>query len=143
MVQVKVKKLSAEAKMPTKGTAGAAAWDLYAIGERFDAEGRYLEYSTGIAVEIPAGYVGKVHPRSSNRNKDIVFPHSVGVIDSDYRGEVTVIFKSLLNAGARKYKVGERVAQLIIEKLPDVELVEASELSDTARGTGGYGSTGS
>lgn len=98
-------------------------------------------YGCGLAVEIPEGYVGLVFPRSSNAKKDLLLSNSVGVIDSGYRGEIMAKFKTLRPL-PQMYKVGERFAQLIIMPIPDIEWEEAEKLSDSERGTGGYGSSG-
>jgi dUTP pyrophosphatase len=136
---VKFKKLEAHAFLPVQSTAGAAGIDLANIGH-IDCGHGVLEYDTGIAVEIPPGYVGLLFPRSSISNTGLRMCNSVGVIDSDYRGSIKVRF---YNDGANnRYYHGDRIAQLIILPFPQVELQQVYELSDTARGTGAFGSTG-
>ena len=98
-----------------------------------------LHYGTGVAVEIPHGYVGFVFPRSSIANTHLTLSNSVGVIDSGYRGEIKAKFRK---GGTRGYNVGDRIAQLIIMPYPEVTFVEVDELSDSDRGEGGYGSSG-
>ena len=98
-------------------------------------------YDTGIAVEIPAGYVGLVFQRSSVLRKPGYALQCGGVIDATYRGSISC-FQCRLMAVAVPYKVGDRIGQIVFVPIPDVELVESDELSETERGAGGYGSTG-
>lgn len=139
-MEVRIKKLTENAKMPTKAHATDAGYDLYAASTSVDKNYNVV-YGTGIAVEIPAGYVGLVFPRSSIASKDIMLSNSVGVIDSGYRGEVMAKFKRVTGE-FDSYQVGDRIAQLIIIPYPEVTFVEVDELSDSDRGVGGYGSTG-
>lgn len=139
-MEVRIKKLTENAKMPTKAHATDAGYDLYAASTSVDKNYNVV-YGTGIAVEIPAGYVGLVFPRSSIASKDIMLSNSVGVIDSGYRGEVMAKFKRVTGE-FDSYQVGDRIAQLIIIPYPEVVFVEADELTDSDRGIGGYGSTG-
>jgi dUTP pyrophosphatase len=98
-------------------------------------------YGTGLAFEIPQGYVGLVFPRSSNAKKDLWLTNSVGVIDSGYRGEVMFKYRPV-SYKEREYAVGERVGQLIIMPYPHIEFEEVNTLSESERSTGGYGSSG-
>lgn len=136
-LNVKIKRLSSTAKLPTKAHATDAGYDLYASSCHY--EDGMLHYGTGVAVEIPAGYVGLVFPRSSIANTHLTLSNSVGVIDSGYRGEIKAKFRK---GGSKGYKVGERIAQLIIMPYPEVTFEEVDELSESDRGTGGYGSSG-
>lgn len=145
-MKVKVKRLNEQAVIPHYAHIGDAGLDLTATSKDYDDNG-CIVYGTGLAFEIPEGYVGLVFPRSSIASKQVTLTNCVGVIDSNYRGEVMAKFKPtgyFKNAQSEPliYKVGERIAQLIIMPYPSIELVEASELSDTDRGEGGYGSTG-
>ena len=137
MVNIKIKKLHKDAVIPTKAHTTDAGCDLYATSCHYD--NGLIIYGTGIAVEIPEGYVGLVFPRSSIANTHLTLSNSVGVIDSGYRGEVMAKFRK---GGSRGYNVGERIAQLIILPYPEVVFEEAEELSESDRGTGGYGSSG-
>lgn len=139
-LSIKIKKLHKDAVMPTKAHATDAGYDLYAASTSVDKNYNVV-YGTGIAVEIPAGYVGLVFPRSSIASKDIMLSNSVGVIDSGYRGEIMAKFKRVTGE-FNSYQVGDRIAQLIIIPYPEVVFVEVDELSDSDRGVGGYGSTG-
>lgn len=149
-MEVRIKKLHPNAVIPTYAKDGDAGMDLTAVTKSYDRDGNIV-YGTGLAFEIPKGYVGLVFPRSSLSRLDIALSNCVGVIDSGYRGEVTVKFKPamLFNREQRPiilnnriYEVGERVAQIIIIPYPQITFIEADELSETERGAGGYGSSG-
>ena len=138
-LKIKFKKLNSNAVMPRQGTNGAAGFDLTAVSLKTTET--TLKYDTGIAVEIPPGYVGLAFPRSSICKTGLSLANSVGVIDSDYRGSISFVFYK----GAEliePYSYGDRIGQLVIVPIPEVEFVEAEELSETERGEGGYGSTG-
>ncbi len=140
-ITVKVKLIDG-GQLPTKGSAGAAAWDLYA---RTDCVVKAGDAPTlvplGFAMEIPSGYHAKVLPRSSTGLKTTLrMANSCGSIDSDYRGEVMMIAETVREDW--HIAAGDRVAQMLIEKNEPVVLIESDELSDTERGAGGFGSTG-
>lgn len=147
--QVKIK-LMPGGHMPEKKTAGAAAWDCYARieGEPLSTKAiagreRSVKIPLGFALELPAGYHAEIVPRSSMGFKTgLRMSNSVGVIDSDYRGEVCQLLDNVSLANVENIKDGDRVAQMLIVKDPDVELVQVENLSETDRGTGGFGSTG-
>ncbi|MEE1006577.1 MAG: dUTP diphosphatase [Acutalibacteraceae bacterium] len=145
MVKVNFKKLDKNAHAPTYGSQFAAGADLYALTNgktlRF-APGETKMIHTGLAVEIPEGYAGLVYARSGIATKRGLAPaNKVGVIDSDYRGEVMV---SLHNHSGAEQEIadGERIAQLVIAPFLAAEFCETDELSVTDRGEGGFGSTG-
>jgi dUTP pyrophosphatase len=138
-MEVKIKKLHPNAVIPSYAKAGDAGLDLTAVSKDFDEYGNVV-YGTGIAVEIPAGFVGLVFPRSSIYKVELSLSNSVGVIDSGYRGEI--MFKFREHGLHRTYEVGERIGQLIIMPYPSIQFKEVDELSETERGEGGYGSTG-
>jgi dUTP pyrophosphatase len=141
-MQVRVKRLHEEATIPAYSKPGDAGLDLTAISATRDDYGNVV-YGTGLAIEIPEGYVGLIFPRSSNSKTDLYLTNHVGVIDSGYRGEIMFKYRpkdTLLNA--KVYAVGDRIGQLMILPYPAIELVEATELSDSERGEGGFGSTG-
>lgn len=142
-MKVKVKKLHADAVAPKFGKPGDAGADLVATSVDASSREGQIVYGTGLAVEIPEGMVGLVFPRSSVRNYDLVLSNCVGVIDSGYRGEIMATF-NLKNPWSPDdvYKVGDRIAQLIIMPVPLIEYMIVDELSETERGTGGHGSTG-
>ena len=142
-MQVKIKKLSPEAVIPTYAKEGDAGMDLVATSMKFD--GTQITYGTGLAIEIPEGFVGLVFPRSSIRKTNLQLSNSVGVIDSGYRGELQATFNKVQgidNVERENYKVGDRVCQIIIIPFPPIEFNEVNELSNTERGEGGFGSTG-
>lgn len=150
-MKVRFKKLHPDAVTPKYAHDTDAGMDLTATGVAYDCMGNVI-YSTGIAVEIPKGYVGLLFPRSSISEHQLHLANAVGVIDSGYRGEITMKFRPALrfqNMGLSsfcpmpyKYKAGDRIGQLIIMPYPHIELEEADELSGSDRGEGGYGSTG-
>lgn len=139
---IRFKKLRPDAVTPTKANPGDAGWDLTAIStyEVAPSGTPAVEYRTGIAVEIPDGYVGLICPRSSVSSRGMWLANSVGVIDSGYRGEVMLRF--YYRDWTKVFVRGERVGQLVIVPIWSGELVEADELSETERGSGGFGSSG-
>ena len=139
-LKLRMKKLVPEAVVPAYAKPGDAGLDLTATSVKFDETTRKLKVGFGLAMEIPFGYVGLLFPRSSVHKTGLVMSNCVGVIDSGYRGEVCSIF--YVPEGATPYAVGDRCAQLIILPYPQVQTEEAEELSETARGAGGFGSTG-
>ena len=143
-MEVKIKKLNDNAFLPTYGSPAAAGADLYApAGADVTLQpGETAFIKTGIAAEIPAGYAGFVYARSGLASRRGLAPaNKVGVIDSDYRGEITV---ALHNHSAEPQTVagGERIAQLVIAPVMQAKFTETESLSETERGTGGFGSTG-
>ena len=142
--EIKVIKLHKQAKLPVYGSAEAAGADLHAcIDEPITVgPGQTAWVPTGIALEVPKGCAGLIYARSGMAAKRGLAPaNKVGVIDSDYRGEVKVV---LLNHGNEPQMIepGERIAQLVITPVLTPEYVEVENLSDTERGFGGFGSTG-
>lgn len=139
-MKIRVKKLNPDAVIPAYAMPGDAGMDLTATSKEYDMFGNVV-YGTGLAMEIPAGYVGLLFPRSSVYKKDLLLSNAVGVIDSGYRGEISLKFNALKRFPI-EYEVGDRVGQIIIIPYPQIEFEEASELSHTDRGVSGYGSTG-
>lgn len=144
MEKIPVKKLNPKAILPTYGSEEAAGADLYACLESpvMIEPGKTVFIPTGIAMELPMGYAGLAYARSGLAcKKDLAPANKVGVIDSDYRGEFMI---ALHNHGeqVRIIEHGERIAQLVITPVFTPGFTEVSELSDTERGTGGFGSTG-
>lgn len=143
-MKVKIKKLLTNAVIPKYSKQGDAGLDLVATSKHIDVYGN-ISYGTGLAFEIPFGYVGLLFPRSSNSKTDLLLTNSVGVIDSGYRGEVSLKFRgyySKIDMENSNYQIGDRIGQIIIMPYPQIEFEEVEELSETERGTGGYGSTG-
>lgn len=143
-MDVRIKKLNENAIIPSYAKEGDAGLDLTATSYTYDEKLKNHVYGTGLAIEIPKGYVGLIFPRSSNRKTTAYMTNHVGVIDSGYRGEIMITFKDRDNMmlDTPPYKVGDRIAQLIIMAYPSVNLIESKELSETERGEGGHGSTG-
>lgn len=142
MTVVRVKKLHPNAVIPSYAKDGDAGMDLTAVTVSADENGNFT-YGTGLAMEIPKGYVGLIFPRSSNSKQDLYLTNHVGVIDSGYRGEIMFKFRPTKSVTeAKHYKAGERVGQIIIMPYPTIKFIEADELSDSERGTGGFGSSG-
>lgn len=143
-MKLRIKKLSDRAVTPTYGSEFSAGADLYSAEEKdiTIAPGEAKLIHTGIAAEIPEGYVGLIFARSGLATKRGLAPsNKVGVIDADYRGEIMV---SLFNQSAKDQtvEIGERIAQMVITPFLHAEYEMVDELSDTVRGTGGFGSTG-
>lgn len=142
-MKVKFKKLHPMAVAPSYAKDGDAGLDLTSIGFKFDYKTKNFVHGTGIAIEIPVGYVGLIFPRSSISKKNMLLTNHVGVIDSGYRGEIKFAFKEIPTDGEHNlYNAGDRIGQLIIVPYPTIELDETDELSDTSRSDGGFGSTG-
>ncbi len=143
MVELKVKKLYDKAILPSYGSASAAGADLYSCEEDLVfVPGETKLVHTGIAMEIPEGYVGLIYARSGIATKRGLAPaNKVGVIDSDYRGEVMVALHNHSGEEA-KIEAGERIAQIVITPYLTVNFIETDSLDDTERGGGGFGSTG-
>lgn len=148
-MQIKIKKLHKDAVIPKYSKPGDAAMDLTATSRTY--EGDNVVYGTGLAIEIPEGYVGLLFPRSSLTNYNLSLGNHVGVIDSGFRGELIFKFKPLELIGENKeyaardrkeYNTGDRIGQLLIIPYPKVELVESDKLSSSERGSGSYGSSG-
>jgi len=144
MIQVKIKKLHPQAVIPAYMTEHAAGLDLCTVIEApvVLAPGERTLLPTGLAMEIPPGFEGQVRPRSGLALKQgVSLVNSPGTIDADYRGEIGII---IINHGAEpvEFLPGDRVAQLIIAPVTQAILVEADELNDSVRSSGGFGHTG-
>jgi len=153
-MKVKIKKLNPKAVIPTYAKVGDGGMDLVATSIIKDTP-EQITYGMGIALEIPDGFVGLIFPRSSIRKTGLDLSNSVGVCDSGYRGELQATFnkvyggnrfydetKNTEDTSNDFYKVGDRIAQIIIIPYPPIEFTEVEELSNTERGEGGFGSTG-
>lgn len=139
--KVKIKKLNTNAKVPTRGSEEAAGYDLYSNSDvEIRPEGT-IKVNTGIAMEIPKGYFGAIYARSGLATKEGLRPaNCVGVIDSDYRGEIIVALHNDSNI-VRVVEKGERIAQIVIMPYLSVEFKEVDNLDETKRSNGGFGST--
>ena len=143
-IRINIKKLSDRAIIPSYGSEYAAGADLYACidGETEIAPHATAVIPTGIAIELPLGHAGLIYARSGLATKKGLAPaNKVGVVDCDYRGEVKVALHNH-SEEAQKVAYGERIAQLVIAPYLTAQFVECEILSDTARGEGGFGSTG-
>ncbi len=156
-MKINIKKLHKDAIIPKYAHDGDAGMDMYAVSVNITDD--YIEYDTGIAMEIPEGYVGLCFPRSSNSKKDLVLANAVGVIDSIYRGSIRFRFKRQYRVNTpstfehyissremveciKIYDIGDAIGQIIIIPYPHIEFNEVDELSSTERGESGFGSTG-
>jgi dUTP pyrophosphatase len=138
-----VTKLNPSAVIPTRAHPGDAGLDLYSIEGAHIGPGERWSLGTGIAVEIPEGHAGLVLPRSGlAREHGIALVNSPGLIDAGYRGEVRVLLLNTDPAETVRIEAGARIAQLVVAPIALAEPVEVAELSDSARGDGGFGSTG-
>lgn len=145
-MKLKVKKLEDKAVLPMRAHDYDAGMDLTAVKittELSEDNRLVLVYHTGIAVEIPKGYVGLLFPRSSIFKKSLALTNCVGVIDAGYRGEIIAKFNTNTNVVPAIYREGERIVQLVIVEIPSVEIEEVAELtpSEDGRNEGGYGSS--
>ena len=142
-MKVRIKKLNENAVIPSYAKEGDAGMDLVATSI-ISTTSTQITYGIGLALEIPKGFVGLIFPRSSVRKTRLMLSNCVGVIDSGYRGELQATFNKINNDSESEndYKVGDRIAQIMIIPHPSIEFEEADELSDTERGEGGFGSTG-
>jgi dUTP pyrophosphatase len=140
-MEVKVKKLHTDAVLPKYAKPGDAGMDLVAISRVIDTDAGIGTFGTGLAFEIPEGYVGLIFPRSSSYKQQSIMTNSVAVIDSGYRGEVMVKFYQAFDENP-SYQIGDKIAQIMIVPYPEVTFIEAEELTETERGNGGFGSTG-
>ncbi|EJD54099.1 dUTP diphosphatase [Auricularia subglabra TFB-10046 SS5] len=135
-----IKKLSDKARTPTRGSSLAAGYDLYSAERKIvPARGKAL-VDTQLSIAVPAGTYGRVAPRSGLASKHMI-DTGAGVIDADYRGTVFVL---LFNYSDSDFQIeeGDRIAQLILERIVTPEVVEVQDLEETLRGSGGFGSTG-
>ncbi len=139
-MKIKVKRLSENAKLPHKAHSTDAGFDLYSVEDGVIVHGQRQLVKTDIAMEIPEGYCGIIQDRSGLAYKSGLTTMA-GIIDSDYRDGIGIILFNTAETNYH-YTVGERLAQILIVPVPEVNLEEVDELSDTKRGTGKFGSTG-
>lgn len=159
-MKIKVKKLHPDAKLPASAIPTDAGYDLVAIDDG-EIKDTYVQYKTGIAIEPPSGYHTEIFPRSSLSKTNFMLANSIGLVDEAYRGEILVRFKiipeqeesdikgqllkniDLKKFNLKKFKKGDRIAQLVLRKTEKAEYEWVEDLSGTQRGVGGFGSTGS
>ena len=138
---MKVKLINEYAQLPTRGSKDAAGLDLYCPFQIKVPADSQKKIPLGIAVEIPKGHMGLLVPRSSMSKTPLRCANSVGIIDADYRGELSIAYENISCSDYTIFR-GDRIAQLIIVPIAIVDVEEAQTLSETERGDGGYGSTG-
>lgn len=166
-LKIEIVKLNKDAKVPFYSKDGDVGMDLTATSRIMssddDTQADYIEYGTGIAIKIPEGYYGMIYPRSSNSKKDLTLCNSVGIIDSNYTGELKLRYKIdgtynefidfeeneafVKDANGESYaqsiyNIGDKIGQLIILPYPTIKFVEVTELQQTNRNSNGFGSTG-
>lgn len=145
-VLVEFTRLHPAAAEPYRGSAKAAGFDLHCIKDAVVPKGSTVMLRTGLAMAIPDGYEGQIRCRSGLGKKGMMMPNGIGTIDSDYRGEILVLATFIGTGEGLQISAGERIAQMLIKRVPEVEFSEVSsldELGSTDRGAGGFGSTGS
>lgn len=144
MINLKIKKVHPDAVIPTLAYGSSNGFDLTAIS--YSMKNNYIEYKTGLSFAIPDGYVGILAPRSSVSNYDLSLANSLGVLDHNFRGEVTFRFRYTKEhnkfIGSHIYENGNKIGQLLIIPNPRVQVEVVTELPDSERGTNGYGSSG-
>jgi dUTP pyrophosphatase len=138
-MELKIKRIHPEAKLPVYGHPGDAGLDLYAVVDRDLAPGEIYAVPTGIQIAVPAGHVGLVWDKSGISLQGV--HRLAGVVDSGYRGEVRVVMINL-GPGVFAIRKGMKIAQMLVQPVAEVEVVESDSLDDTSRGPDGFGSTG-
>ncbi|MBI4949816.1 MAG: dUTP diphosphatase [Deltaproteobacteria bacterium] len=139
-LNIRIRLLSPGARVPSKSHHGDAGWDLFASSEVTVLPGETRVVPTGVAMEIPAGWYGQIKARSGLGSKGVVV--TAGVVDSGYRGEIGAVVVNTKREGEFVFRAGDKVAQMVFLPVPEVEFELREELDATARGAGGFGSTG-
>jgi dUTP pyrophosphatase len=139
---IKIKKIHPKAIVPKLATNGSACFDLYSCEDFVLSNGYFHMAKTGIIMEIPEGYHVEVCSRSGMARKGIIIPNSPGIVDSDYRGEAMVMLYGLFMKNREIFQVGSRIAQCKLVRNVPTQFQVVSKLSETERGSGGFGSTG-
>lgn len=142
MQTIKIKKINAKAIVPKIATKDSACFDLYSCEDFVLSNGYFHMAKTGIIIEIPVGYHVEVYSRSGMARKGIIIPNAPGIVDADYRGEAMVMLYGLFMKNHEIFQVGSRIAQCRLVKNVDTQFQVVTKLSDTGRGSGGFGSTG-
>lgn len=142
--KIKVKKMHPDAQLPKQANSSDAGYDLVAIDDGVYSN-KYIEYDTGLSIEPPEGYHTEIYPRSSISKYDLILANGIGLVDYSYRGNIKLRFK-FTGSGTDdslklRYKKGDKIGQLVIRKTEHLEFIEVNDLSETERGTGGFGST--
>lgn len=141
-MKLKIKKIKEQAVLPKYAYEHDSCFDLTAVDMNIvqEEDYGYIEYGTGLVIQIPEGYTGLIFPRSSVSKTGLILSNSVGVIDCGYLGEIKFRFKYI--AGTKYYSVGDRIGQMMILPIPKIEFEEVQEFEATERGDGGFGSSG-
>ncbi len=152
-MKLKVKKLHPDAQLPKRAKVGDAGYDIIALNDGVwdKTNSIFIQYETGLAIEPEIGYHVEIFPRSSISRTDLILANCIGLVDNGYRGELLIRFKPTSipetkedwHNGMMLYKKGDKIAQLVIRKTTEAEIEEVLELSETDRGSGGFGSSGS
>jgi len=145
LINIKLKRLHKDAKIPIYATNRSVAVDLYSIEDYFIRPNKVMRLRTGIAIEMPKDYYAEIYNRSGLASKKELVIISSRIIDNDYRGEIIIPMKLIANIPGLwvvKINKGDRIAQMIIKRYEEIEFEEVDELSETDRGSGGFGSTG-
>jgi len=140
-MKLKVKKLSREAKLPTKATEGSVCYDVFSTKRILFSPNEKNMIHTGLVFEVPKGYGMDIRPRSGLASRGLIILNSPGTLDSDYRGELLISCANISNRNILVDK-GDRIVQIRLFKVIDLEFEEVEEISETVRGKGGFGSTG-
>jgi dUTP pyrophosphatase len=141
-MNIKVKKVNSKAILPKAATKNSACFDLYSCEDFVLYNSYFHKAKTGLIFEIPAGYHVEIYPRSGMASKGIIIPNSPGIIDSDYRGEIMVMLYGIFMTNHEIFQVGSRIAQCRLVKDEPTSFQVVTSLSETVRGSGGFGSTG-
>lgn len=143
MIELKINLVHPNAKMPTKGSEHAAAWDVYAADYKMLSSHK-VEYDLGFQLEFPENYKLILIPRSSISNTQWLFPQGTGLGDADYRGTYKFRFTTSIVTSSTEipYQIGDRIGQIYLQEIVPIQFNQVSELSDTVRGSGGFGSSG-
>lgn len=140
-VILRVKKLVPNAVIPKKAFSTDTGFDLVAVSVTYN--GQYIEYGTGLAIMLPLGWAAQIRARSSISKYDLILCNGVGTIDGSYRGELKLRFKKTRESASNVvYDIGDKIGQLVLEQVPPCVIEEVAELDVSARGSGGFGSSG-
>ena len=144
-VRIAIHRLDEQASLPSRGSSLAAGWDLHALRGASIPRGDIKMITTGLSMALPVGFEAQIRARSGLARRGLIIPNGPGTIDADYRGEIKVLLLNLSAENPFVIEKGERIAQMIIQRVPEVMFEEVDDLDTlgkTSRGKGGFGSTG-
>ena len=142
LVELRIERLHEDVKLPTKAHESDVCYDIYAYSDPIITN-KYIEYQTGLRMQIPEGYSVDIFARSSVSNTDLILANGTGIVDTDYRGQILVRFKMIpFVDNAKLYEKGDRIAQFRLHKKIQTVLTEGTVTTDTERSSGGFGSSG-